>query len=172
MTRWRAAFWIGAILIGAAAILVVISEHRSNPGQESYPTTNYSEIEDGLFVGGILSKPPKGVRAVLNVCETKDPYVAEVHRWQPIPDLGPAPELAWLRGQVEFVDQQRKAGLPVFVHCRAGVNRSVTVVAAYLMWRDHLSRDDALEKIRAKRSVAGPYDVYKDYLKDWEKSIN
>jgi protein-tyrosine phosphatase len=79
--------------------------------------------------------------------------------------------LNWLRSQVAFVDEQRKAGLPVYVHCRAGVNRSVTVVAAYLMWRDRLSRDQALALIQSKRPRAGPFEVYREYLSEWEKSL-
>jgi hypothetical protein len=153
------------------ATVVITAKIDTELEKESYPETNYTAIEEGLCVGGMLSKPPPDVRAVLNVCETKDPYVAEVHRWEPIPDLGPAPELNWLRSQVAFVDEQRKAGLPVYVHCRAGVNRSVTVVAAYLMWRDRLSRDQALALIQSKRPRAGPFEVYREYLSEWEKSL-
>lgn len=167
--------WLVFLLAGAAAIvlavdLLVIQADRHAP-EESYPQGNYSFIEDDLCVGGILSEPPPGIKAVLNVCETEDPYSVEVHRWEPIPDLGPAPSLDWLRSQVEFIDKQRKAGRPVYVHCRAGVNRSPTVVAAYLMWRDGVSRDEALAIIHKKRPRVGPFEVYRAYLSQWEKSL-
>jgi hypothetical protein len=139
--------------------------------QESYPSNNYSTIEDGLYLGGILSEPPEGARAVLNVGETRDPYTVEAHRWEPIPDLGPAPSLDWLLSQVEFIDQQRKAGRAVYVHCRAGVNRSAMVMTAYLMWRDKLTRDEALERIQSKRRRSRPFEVYQQYLLEWEKSL-
>jgi hypothetical protein len=149
----------------------LITAHASRPHKESYPTGNYTYIEDGLCMGGILSAPPEGIRAVLNVCETEDPYNVEVHRWEPIADLGPAPGIDWLRSQVEFIDRQRKAGLPVYVHCRAGVNRSAMVVVAYLMWRDRLTREEALAVIRSKRPRIAPFEVYQRYLAEWEKSL-
>jgi hypothetical protein len=166
---------VAVLLVGGLAIVVgvqfIATDAETQSLQESYPSENYSIIEDGLCLGGILSVPPSGTRVVLNVCETKDPYLAEVHRWEPIPDLGPAPALAWLRSQVEFIDQHRKAGLPVYVHCRAGINRSVTVLAAYLMWRDRLTRDAALEVIQRKRPRASPFAVYREFLLEWERSL-
>ena len=175
MRRSVGRFWPVILLVVAVAIVLtihILANHADRFTQEeSYPSTNYSCIEDGLFLGGMLSEPPTGTRAVLNVCETKDPYLAEVHRWEPIPDLGPAPSIDWLNSQVQFIDHHRKAGLPVYIHCRAGVNRSVMVVAAYLMWRDGSSRDESLAVIRRKRPRAGPFDVYKEYLSEWEKSL-
>lgn len=135
---------------------------------ESYPKTNYTLIEDGLYLGGILSGPPPGTDAVLNVCETRDPYRADHHKWSPIPDAAPAPSLDWLREQVAFVAEQRQEGRTVFVHCRAGVSRSATVTAAYLMARDGLSRDDALARLRAKRSRIGPNPAFLRLLAEWE----
>jgi Dual specificity phosphatase, catalytic domain len=158
----------------AIACAVIAANHvadRLAPPAETYPYTNYALIEDGLYLGGILAEPPPGTRAVLNVCETKDPYRAEVHRWEPIPDAAPAPSIAWLRQQVEFIDEQRRAGRPTFIHCRAGVSRSAMVAAAYLMWRDGCSRDEALEAIRVKRPRIGPNPAFLGLLLEWEDSL-
>jgi hypothetical protein len=175
MKRTNVRLGFGVLLVGAIAIVVVMqiiaALAQRHSAQESYPRENYSIIEEGLCLGGILSEPPSGTRAVLNVCETKDPYLAEIHLWEPIPDLGPAPDLAWLRSQVEFIDRHRKAGRPVYVHCRAGVNRSVMVMAAYLMWRDGLTRDAALAVIQSKRPRANPFEVYQVFLSEWERSL-
>jgi hypothetical protein len=172
LRRLRPAFLlVGATIALIVAGYLVVANADRIAELESYPRTNFSYIEEGLCVGGMLSESPEGVRAVLNVCETKDVYVAEVHRWEPIPDRGPPPRIDWLRSQVQFIDQQRKAGLPVYVHCRAGVNRSVTVVAAYLMWRDHIGRDEALALIKSKRPRASPYEVYRAFLAEWEMAL-
>jgi len=39
------------------------------------------------------------------------------------------------------------------------------------MWRDGLSRDDALRFIREKRPRIGPHAVYLDYLLEWEMAL-
>ena len=175
MRRSLQGLWPAFLVVGPAAIVLglylIAAQADRRAREEYYPKTNYSRIEDGLYLGGILSEPPGGTRAVLNVCETKDPYQVEVHRWEPIPDLGPAPGLDWLRSQVKFIDDQRKAGRPVYVHCRAGVNRSPTVVVAYLMWRDGLTRDEALAIVRRKRPRVGPFPAYMGYLSEWEKAL-
>jgi hypothetical protein len=165
-------YWPAFAIIVAVTTIVVVGQVAERFSQaESYPSTNYSSIEDGLCLGGMLSEPPPGTRAVLNVCETEDPYHAECHRWDPIPDAAPAPSLDWLRKQVEFVDEQRRAGRPVYVHCRAGVSRSTMVVTAYLMWRDGKSRDEALAIIRSKRSRIKPNPAFMKLLQEWEESL-
>src|SRR5882724_5787620 len=106
---------------------------------------NFSLIEPGLYMGGNVPEPPRGTSAVLNLCETDDGYRCTTHRWEPIRDTEPAPDLDWLRRQVEFIDTERKAGRTVFVHCRNGVSRSGLVVVAYLMFEHGSTRDQALE---------------------------
>jgi protein-tyrosine phosphatase len=76
-----------------------------------------------------------------------------------------------LRQQVEFVDQQRRAGLPVYVHCAAGVSRSAMVVAAYLMARDGCTRDQALAALRARRPIIGPNLAFMPLLLEWEQTV-
>ena len=172
MRRTFQRYWpVLVIAVGASVLIAValVAEWRSLG--ESYPRTNYSRIEEDLYLGGILEAPPPGTRAVLNVCETQDPYRAEVHSWSPIPDAAPAPEIDWLRKQVEFIDEQRRAGRPVYVHCRAGVSRSAMVVAAYLMWRDGCNREEALAAIRARRAIIGPIPAFLVLLKEWEEEV-
>lgn len=166
-------YWpVLAVLVTACGVLVFhLNAERFSRPENNYPTDNYSSIEEGFFLGGTLSKPPPGTRAVLNVCATEDPYTAEVHRWDPIPDVAPAPSLDWLRRQVGFIDEQRRAGRPTYVHCAAGISRSVMVATAYFMWRDGISRDDALALIRARRPWIGPNRAFMGLLLEYEKSL-
>ena len=131
---------------------------------------NYTRIEDGLYLGGLVSEPPPGTRAVLNVCGIEDRYQAEVHSWAPIPDAAPAPSLDWLREQVAFIDTQRRTGRQVFVHCHAGISRSALVTAAYLMARNHWTRTEALEHIRTQRPVINPNPSFMRLLLEWEET--
>jgi Dual specificity phosphatase, catalytic domain len=132
---------------------------------------NYSQIEDGLYMGGYVKKPPRRTTAVLNLCETKDPYECEVHRWAPIVDNEPAPSLAWLREMVEFVRTQREAGRIVYVHCLAGVSRSGMIVVACFMLKNRWTRDEALAYVRTKRPGARPNPAFMRLLAEWEQDV-
>jgi protein-tyrosine phosphatase len=132
---------------------------------------NYTRIEDGLYLGGCVPEPPSGTRAVLNLCEFDDSYRPEVYRWRAIPDAAPAPTLDWLRQQVEFIDEQRRAGRPVFVHCYAGVSRSALVTTAYLMRRNGWSRDQALQFLQSRREVVRPNAAFLLLLLEWEAVV-
>jgi hypothetical protein len=139
--------------------------------QVSRESPNYSQVEDGLWIGGLVPKPPPGTQAVLNLCESDDSYKAENHRWVPIPDAEPAPSLEWLRDQVGFVESARSAGRVVYIHCRAGISRSGMVLTAYLMRREKWSRDQALEYIRQKRPGVRPNPAFMQLLLEWERSL-
>src|SRR5262245_42383082 len=153
---WRRDWPILAMIVASLAVLAV---YRTVDRQTREPP-NYSQVEDGLYIGGYVSEPPPGTGAVLNLCESEDPYRAESHRWEPIRDAAPAPSLGWLRGQVAFIDAERAAGRTVFVHCRNGVSRSGMVVVAYYMARNGWPRDEAVAFVRSRRPGLRPNPVF------------
>lgn len=166
----KTARWIilGVLLAGCvAAWLYLLRLEMLYRAEEA----NYSLIEDGLYMGGDVDQPPWGTRAVLNLCEIKDPYQAEVHLWKPIHDGHPAPSVEWLREMVEFVDAKRQAGLTTYVHCRNGVSRSGMVVTAYLMFKNNWPRDEALAFVRSKRPITRPNHAFMERLLEWEQAL-
>ncbi len=130
---------------------------------------NYAEIEPGLYMGGDVLEPPPGTSAVLNLCEQKDAYQCEVHVWEPIRDAAPAPSIAWLKKQVEFVETQRNAGRTTYVHCFQGVSRSGLVVTAYLMHAHRWTRNEAMAFIRERRPQLRPNGAFMELLGEWER---
>jgi protein-tyrosine phosphatase len=132
---------------------------------------NYSPVEDGLYMGGSVRRPPPGTTAVLNLCETPDPYQAEVHAWEPIADAEPAPTLDWLRQRVQFIAEHRRVGRVVYVHCQNGVSRSGMVVTAYLMSEHQWSRDQALAFVRSRRPAVRPNPAFMAHLAEWEQVV-
>jgi protein-tyrosine phosphatase len=168
---------ISIVLIVAACSLTVLKLERQSAASEKAPGTstqktekNYSQIEEGLYLGGYVDEPPPGTRAVLNVCQTKDPYSADSYCWHGIPDAAPAPSLDWLREQVDFVDKEIRAGHPVYIHCYAGISRSAMVTAAYLMVHNHWTRDEAMKYLRSKRPIVSPNSAFMELLEKWEKT--
>jgi len=152
------------LAIGGASVML----KAAPPRQEQ---ENYSRIEDGLYMGGLVTKPPPGTKAVLNLCGARDYFRCEHYVWRPIDDGDRAPSLAWLRQQVEFIDARRKAGDTVYVHCRRGISRSGMVVIAYLMYKNGWSRDKALDFVRSKRPVTRPDPVFWDRLREWDYEL-
>jgi hypothetical protein len=159
------ACWGGAVLLSALLIRAAIYESIREP-------PDYTQIEDGLFLGARVRQPPPGTQAVLNLCEHEDAYTADVHRWEPIHDAAPAPTLDWLRDQVDFVEEQRRAGRTAYVHCLNGVSRSGMVVVAYLMQSKGWSRDEALSYVRLRRPGVRPHPAFMELLLDWERHLN
>jgi hypothetical protein len=156
-----------AVALGVAAgcvglILLAVGRLTREP-------PNYSRVGDRLYMGGLVTVPPPGTRAVLNLCETPDPYQADDHFWEPIADAEPAPDLDWLRRMVEWVDARQRAGVTTYVHCRNGVSRSGMVVVAYEMSRNGWPRDRALEHVRSKRPEVRPNPAFMERLAEWER---
>ena len=56
----------------------------------------------------------------------------------------------------EIIEQVRLSGGKVIVHCNAGISRSATICAAYLMRRQGLTMDEALKTIKDKRNCIAP----------------
>jgi protein phosphatase slingshot len=167
MRRGRYCWWLIAVSAFAGTAVAVALGVGWLTGKQP----NYSRIEPGLYLGGRVPAPPPGTRAVLNLCEKEDAYRAEIHRWEPIPDGEPAPRVDWLRQQVAFIDRQRRAGLAVYVHCKAGVSRGALVTVAYLMWRDGRSRDEALDFVRSRRPQVQPNPAFMVLLLKWERFL-
>jgi hypothetical protein len=158
------------ILILTLAALGVLAVHLTVDWY-TREAPNWSQIEEGLYLGGAVPEPPPRTQAVLNLCESRDPYTTVSYRWEPIADAEPAPGLDWLRSQVDFITTERAAGRTVFVHCRNGVSRSGMVVVAYCMAEHRWSREPALEVVRDRRPQLRPNPAFRRLLLDWERSL-
>ncbi|MEZ6141778.1 MAG: dual specificity protein phosphatase [Zavarzinella sp.] len=166
-TKWRR-YWPVYTLGLISTLLVAFNFLVERLTQEP---PNYSQIEDGLWLGGYVAEPPENTEAVLNLCEVPDQYQVKAHQWEPIRDAAPAPTLEWLRGQVQFIKNQRAAKRTVYVHCMNGVSRSGMVVVAYLMARNQWSRDQAIAQVRTKRPGLRPNPAFLQLLLEWEQAI-
>jgi len=86
----------------------------------------------------------------------------------------PQQELSQFFPQVSrYIHKARLDGGSVLVHCLAGVSRSVTVTAAYIMTVTDLGWREALNAIRGARSVANPnYGFQKQLQNFYHEHIN
>jgi hypothetical protein len=151
-----------------------IETDQTGTGSSSQQGANYSLIETGLYQGGLVSEPPPGTQAVINLCESLDGYKSRIpfYFWVPIADAAPAPSLGWLKQMVSIVDAKRRSGETIYVHCRGGISRSGMVVTAYCMFEHHWTRDRALEFVRSKRPVTNPNPAFMKLLSEWELHLH
>ncbi|KAG8216902.1 protein-tyrosine phosphatase-like protein [Butyriboletus roseoflavus] len=65
---------------------------------------------------------------------------------------------------ISFIQKELDKGRGVLVHCQAGISRSATIVAAYLMYTRKLDPSAALDTIRAVRPHTDPNEGFLQQL--------
>ena len=57
---------------------------------------------------------------------------------------------------IKFIDSVKEKGGRVLVHCIQGISRSVTLVMAYLIYKNKLTYDKAFNIVQSKREISSP----------------
>ena len=86
-------------------------------------------------------------------------------------DMG-VPEFEDLVKAVDFIHQRITNNEPVMVHCLAGLGRTGTILACYLIKYQKLSADDSIQKVRESRPGSIQSFPQEEIIFQFEKSIN
>ena len=86
-------------------------------------------------------------------------------------DMG-VPEFEDLIKAVDFIHQRITNNEPVMVHCLAGLGRTGTILACYLIKYQKLSADESIQKVRESRPGSIQSFPQEEIIFQFEKSVN
>jgi len=95
----------------------------------------------------------QGVKSIITMTEESLPesWIKDVkYLHVPTQDLS-APDMEQIDKAVEFIHERIQNEEPVMVHCAAGIGRTGTILACYLVKYHKLSAKNAIEQVRKKR---------------------
>lgn len=141
-----------------------VPAHLRDDPDDIAPPWPPDEVVSGVWQSG-LPHPGERWDAVIDLDGSEPPLegVELYVHW--LIDDGPAPDLVTVRALADLVDDLRRDGKRVLVHCQAGINRSGLISAASLI-RAGYTPDDAIAAVRASRAGALDNDEFVALLHD------
>jgi len=142
---------------------------------QSWASTISWIIEDELaaFSAFVLADlddiAEEGICAIVSLTERMPPELVAETRFDllhlPIEDMTP-PEREQIERFVDFVDRQVSRGCAVGVHCLAGLGRTGTMIACYLVTCGRAA-DDAIAEVRRARPGSVQTELQEQAVHRW-----
>ena len=86
-------------------------------------------------------------------------------------DMG-VPTFDDLKESVDFIHKRIEDNEPVMVHCLAGLGRTGTILACYLIKYEKMSAEDAIQHVREKRHGSIQSFVQEELIFQYAKTLN
>lgn len=142
----------------------------------------YSEEGFAIYIGSAANAAntkilkDANIRYILNVSDrvrfrrvVDGPPIIMYH--VPLSDYGDTPLSSVLDECFAVINEARDTKGNVLVHCQGGVNRSPTVVIAFLVMVLKWTLKQAWDHVKERRTVASPHEKYMQQLIELEKEL-
>ncbi|PPR00800.1 hypothetical protein CVT24_000732 [Panaeolus cyanescens] len=135
------------------------------------------QVIPGLWIGDLpsaLDAPSlraNGVYSILSAMRGKITINETFVRHQIMVDDSESTDiLTHFIPSIRFIQSELEKGRGVLVHCQAGISRSATIVAAFLMYTQNIEPQAALDLIRNARPIIDPNPGFMQQLELFHKS--
>lgn len=166
----KGGFWRGSISL--------TDEINSAEFEETSPVP--AKILEYLFLGSEEHSSDRtilqqmGITSVLNVASNCKNHFEDTLTYKNLPVLDNCEsDISKIFDEaILFIKEVKKNNGKVLVHCQAGISRSATVCTAYLMERDGIDVDQALQVVREKRKIVAPNFSFMVQLSKYYKELH
>jgi len=137
-------------------------------------------IEDKLAGSGIPTSIDEvrwvieqGIKSIVTVREEPldDNWVSDVNYLHVMSNDMAVPEFNDLTHAVDFIHRRLTHNEPVLVHCLAGLGRTGTILACYLVKYQKMSAEEAIQKVRKERPGSIQSYPQEEIIFQFEKSL-
>lgn len=141
---------------------------------------SYNQITDYIYAGNNLCCQThfemellsKGISADISIESERldNPQGVKYFFWFPWEeDAAPSDDLIDLAMKV--LDDVVAGGVKVYIHCKNGHGRTSTFLAAYFIYKDRISADEALKRVLEKRPSGHLNEVQKEFLTGYASRV-
>lgn len=136
-----------------------------------------NEVIPGVWIGDLQSAldveglKERNIFSILTAMRGKVTIHAIFNRYQVnIDDSSNEDVLVHFLPSISFIQNELDKGRGVLVHCMAGISRSATIVAAYLMYSLKLDPAGAVDMIRTVRPIVEPNEGFMEQLRVFHRA--